>query len=316
MAHEKSPEQQVLENLLLESLKEQRRRRRWGIFFKLIILGYLFIFFLALFSSSSTQMEGDKAKPHVALIEINGTIDEKAVANAHDIIKGLNQAFKASEVKGVVLHINSPGGSPVQASDIYNEILRLREKYKDIKVYAVCSDICASAAYYIACAADQIYANPLSLVGSIGVVMEGFGFPDAMHKIGIERRLFVSGDRKGFLDPFSPLKKEDEAYVKDLLRIVHKQFIQDVEKARGGRLKSNPEIFSGLVWTGAQALPLGLIDGFGSVRSVSREVFKTSNIVDYTSYPSYLDVLAGELKSAFSGELRSRALVKLTSAWL
>jgi protease-4 len=308
MSDEKNLEKNMLENVLLQSIVEQRRKRRWGIFFKLFGFILFLFFILLLFSGGQppSQAEGDKTKSHVAVIEINGVINEKSTANATDIIKGLNQAVKAHHMKGIILHINSPGGSPVQASDIYNEIVRLRAKHKNLKIYVVCGDICASAAYYIASAADQIYANPLSLVGSIGVVMEGFGFTGAMNKVGVERRLLTAGDHKGFLDPFSPLKKEDEAYAKVLLNVVHKQFIKDVQKGRAGRLKNNPEIFSGLIWTGIQSLPLGLIDGFGSVSSVARENLKTSNVVDYTYYPGYFDLLTNQFKAFFPQELSSR----------
>lgn len=303
----------LLEKALLASVVEQRRQRRWSIFFKLIGLTFFILFLMLLFSGekSSPIAEGDKTRSHVAMIEVSGSIDFKGLANASDIIKGLNQAFKSHNVKGIILHINSPGGSPVEASDIYNEVLRLRAKDTTKKIYVVCGDICASAAYYIASAADSIYANPLSLVGSIGVIMDGFGFTGAMGKVGVERRLFTAGDRKSFLDPFSPLKKEDEAYAKELLTVVHQKFIQDVQKGRGNRLKSNPLLFSGLIWTGLQALPLGLIDGYGSVRSVARDLFKTTNIVDYTYYPGYFEVLANQLKAFFPQEFSSYGATSL-----
>jgi len=312
MTDEQNFEKQAIENLLFASLTERRRKRRWGIFFKLLGFTYLLIFLGLMFANQSpTQNQGDKNKPHIALIEINGTIDEKAVANADDIIKSLNQAFKSKYVNGVILRINSPGGSPVQASYIYDEILRLRSRNKNIKVYTVCSDLCASAAYYIASASEKIYANPLSLVGSIGVVMEGFGFTGAMNKVGVERRLFTSGDRKGFLDPFLPMKKEDETYAKQMLNLVHQQFIHDVEKGRGKRLKQTPELFSGLIWTGLQSLSLGLIDGFGSVGSVSRDIFKNDNIVNYTYYPGYFESLTNQLKTIFHQEINGEFLRKV-----
>lgn len=303
MTNEQTFEQQTIEKLLFASVTEQRRKRRWGIFFKLFGFTLVLLFIALLFSNQpSSPIQGDKTKPHVAFIEINGTIDEKALANAGDIIKSLNTAVKTKNVQAIILQINSPGGSPVQAAYVYDEILRLRAKYKNTKIYAVCSDLCASAAYYIASATDKIYANPLSLVGSIGVVMEGFGFTGTMNKVGVDRRLYTAGDRKGFMDPFSPLKKEDEAYVKQMLELVHQRFIHDVQRGRGNRLKQTPELFSGLVWTGMQALPLGLIDGFGSAGSVARDVVKNDNIVDYTSYPSYFDVLSNQLKTSFQHE--------------
>lgn len=316
MSDEQNFEKQAIEKLLFASLTEQRRKRRWGIFFKLFCFGLLILFIALLFTNQPPNLlQGDKTKPHVALIEINGVIDEKALANAGDIIKSLDNAFKAKYVRAVILRVNSPGGSPVQAAYVYDEILRLRAKHNNIKVYTVCSDLCASAAYYIASASDQIYANRLSLVGSIGVVMEGFGFTGTMNKVGVERRLYTAGDRKAFLDPFSPLKKEDEMYVKQMLNVVHQQFIHDVQQGRGNRLKPIPELFSGLVWTGLQALPLGLIDGFGSVGSVARDQFKTDNIVDYTNYPGYFEVLSNQLKLVFTHKLSGEFAQQLGSLY-
>lgn len=316
MSNEQNFEQQTIEKLLFASVTEQRRKRRWGIFFKLFGFALALLFIALLFTNQPPSLgQGDKTKPHVALIEIGGAIDEKALANAGDIIKSLNTAFKTKNVKAVILQINSPGGSPVQAAYVYDEILRLREKHKNIKVYAVCSDLCASAAYYIVSASDQIYANRLSLVGSIGVVMEGFGFTGTMNKVGVDRRLYTAGDRKGFLDPFSPLKKEDEAYVKQMLTLVHQQFIHDVQQGRGNRLKQTPELFSGLVWTGLQALPLGLIDGFGSVGSVARDILKNDNIVDYTNYPSYFEVLSNQFKMSFQQEIGGEFLRQLGAVY-
>lgn len=312
MSNQKDFENSVIEKLLFETLNEQRRKRRWGIFFKFLGLSFTLIFLGFLFSNpSSSAIQGDKTKPHIALIDINGIIDAKAISNADSIIKSLNQAFKGHQVKAIVLRINSPGGSPVQAVSIYDEILRLRAKNKEIKVYSVCEDVCASAAYYIASASDQVYASPLSIVGSIGVLMENFGFTGTMNKVGVERRLFVAGDRKGFLDPFSPMKKEDETFVKKMLSIVHQQFIHDVQKARGTRLKSDPDLFSGLAWTGLQALPLGLIDGFESLGSVSRKVIQEDNVVDYTYYPGYLDVFASRFMTIFPDKFSSRQALKI-----
>jgi protease-4 len=316
MSDEKNFQHQAMENLLFASLVEQRRKRRWGIFFKLLGFGYLLVILaLLLVNPSPGQNQGDKTKPHVALIDITGVIDEKAMANAEDVIKSLNQAFKAKYVEGIILKINSPGGSPVQAAYIYDEILRLRAQNKKLKVYTVCSDICASAAYYVASASDKIYANPLSLIGSIGVIMEGFGFTETMRKVGVERRLFTSGDRKGFLDPFSPIKPEDATYAKHMLELVHQQFIRDVQKGRGKRLKSSPELFSGLIWTGLQSLPLGLIDGFGSVGSVARDIFKNDNVVDYTYYPGYFESLTNQLRTVFHQEINGEILRQVQAAY-
>lgn len=306
--------QNALEKLLLATLVEQRRRRRWGIFFKLITMAIIVSFFVFLFVNQPMgQPQGNKNKPHIALIDINGVIDQKATANAQTVIESLDEAFKTKAVQGVILQINSPGGSPVQAALIFDEILRLRKLHHQIKVYAVCDDLCASAAYYIACACDKIYANRLSLVGSIGVIMEGFGFTDTLHKVGVERRLFTAGDRKAFLDPFSPINPMDASHVKQMLSLVHQQFIHDVMQGRGNRLKSNPDLFSGLIWTGLQALPLGLIDDFGSTQSILREQFKNENSVDYTVYPGYLETLTSQFRTFFEHPFTSEFLGTLNS---
>jgi protease-4 len=292
-------DQKTLEKLLFNTLKEQKSRRRWGVFFKLLFALYVFALLWLVWPTDSIPA-ADKEKPHVALVEVHGEISEDTSANADDIIEGLQDAFKDKNTQGVILAINSPGGSPVQANSVYNEIHYLRKKYPDIKVYAVCSDLCASGAYYIAAAADDIYADPSSLVGSIGVLMDGFGFVDTMQKLGVQRRLLTAGQHKGFLDPYSPVKPGEEKYAQAMLESVHQQFIQSVEKGRGDRLKKDPEIFSGLVWTGAQALPLGLIDGFGDTYTVARDVIKNHTIVDYTVTPNLFEKIANRMGASFS----------------
>ncbi len=292
-------ERATLEKLLFATLKEQRAHRRWGIFFKSLFFLYLLVMLWLVLPGKNFSTAG-KQRSLTALINIEGVIDANGGTKADDVITGLQAAFKDSNTKGIILRINSPGGSPVQASNIYNELRYLRNEHKDIKVYAVCSDLCASAAYYIAAGTDDIYANQTSLVGSIGVLLDSFGFVETMQKLGVERRLLTSGDHKGFLDPFSPMKPDEQKLAQGILDNVHAQFIHDVEAGRGTRLQNNPDIFSGLVWTGSQALPLGLIDGFGDMRSVARDVIKETTIVDYTVTPNYLEKLAHKLGASFS----------------
>ncbi len=273
-------ERGVLEKLALEALKEQRRARRWGIFFKLLTFAYITFLAVVLFDwGRAEKLASDK---HTALVEVAGVIDAKGNSSADNVTAALQGAFKDKKTQGVVLRINSPGGSPVQAGIIYDEIRRLRGLHPDIPMYAVVEDICASGGYYIASAADRIYVDKASLIGSIGVLMDNFGFVDAMHKLGVERRVFTSGDNKAFLDPFSPLEPRQVEHAKALLGEIHEQFIEVVRKGRGTRLKDSPELFSGLIWTGSKSIDLGLSDGFGSLDYVAREVVKAEQIVDYT----------------------------------
>jgi len=274
-------ERKVLEKLAGSALQEQRRSRYWGIFFKSLTLLYLF---LLMFFAAGWFGARDMASPgrHTALVQINGVISDGSAASSEQINAGLQAAFKDRNTQGVVLRINSPGGSPVQAGQINDEIGRLRAQYPDIPIYAVVEDICASGGYYIAVAADRIYVNRASLIGSIGVRMDSFGFSGVLDRLGVERRLLTAGDNKGFLDPFSPLQPGQLAYAQAMLNDIHGQFIDVVKKGRGDRLKPDPEIFSGLVWTGERSIELGLADALGSVEFVAREVIKAENIVDYT----------------------------------
>jgi protease-4 len=289
---------EILKEVLLSAVKEQRLKRRWGIFFKLsfLALTIFFLFFLFGFNTKFTKSTGNYA----ALVDINGVIDNASQANADYIVSGLDSAFKDPNTKGIILRINSPGGSPVQASEVYNEILRQRHLHPSIKIYAVCTDICTSAAYYIASSTNQIYANPASLVGSIGVLIDSFGFVGGLQKLGVERRLLTSGRHKGFLDPFSPLNDNDVRFVTEMLDNIHAKFIQDVVRGRGNRLKINADTFSGYAWTGAQALPQGLIDGFGSAGEVARNVIKTDDIVDYTVKPNPIDLFVQKVGASFA----------------
>ncbi|SHL78813.1 signal peptide peptidase SppA [Phytopseudomonas punonensis] len=294
----------LLEKTLLASVHEQRRSRRWGIFFKLLTFIYLFGA-LALFSPLLSTQGGGSSSPHTAVVEVRGMIADKEAASADNIVGSLRAAFKDPNTKGIILRINSPGGSPVQSGYIYDEIRRLRGENPNIKVYAVISDLGASGAYYIASAADQIYADKASLVGSIGVTAASFGFVDTMEKLGVERRVYTSGEHKAFLDPFQPQKDEETRFWKTVLETTHKQFIDSVKKGRGDRLKDaeHPELFSGLIWSGEQALSLGLIDGLGSTSYVAREVIGQEEMVDFTVQESPLDRFTKKLGASVAEHL-------------
>ncbi|MGA8259223.1 MAG: signal peptide peptidase SppA [Arenicellales bacterium] len=299
-----SVERDILADLAREALRERRRSRRWGIFFKSVFGLYLIAVTVLIAGNGIPTPTG----PHTALVDLEGTIEPNSQASADTIIEGLRDAFKAESSKAVILRINSPGGSPVQASEINSEIHRLREKYPDKPVYAVVTDMCASGGYYVAVAADRIYANRSSIVGSIGVLMNGFGFVDAMNKLGIQRRLFTAGKHKGLLDPFSPLKPFDKEYAEKLLDQVHQQFVDTVKADRGERLSDNPDIFSGLFWTGQEALRLGLIDEYGSVGSVARDVVGADTIVDYTPHQNLFGRVTRKLGVSIANSLRSSLL--------
>lgn len=272
-------ERQTLEKLAFAALDEQRARRRWGIFFKFLGFAYLIVILFALVDWGT---DAEHMESHTALVNLNGVIQSKGEANGENLIAALNSAFEAKNSVGVVLRINSPGGSPVQAGIIFDEIRRLRGKYPDKMLYAVVEDMCASGGYFVAAAADKIYVNKASIVGSIGVLMDGFGFTGTMDKLGVERRLLTAGDNKGFLDPFSPQAPQHKEHAQVLLNDIHKQFIDVVKTGRGNRLKETPEMFSGLMWTGVQSVELGLADDFGSVDSVARDVIKAEKVLDYS----------------------------------
>lgn len=283
-------EQKVLQTVLLEHIKEQRRARRWNIFFKLILLGIIGLVFMSIHNRDLPQPV-ITSLPHTAVIDIYGEIDAGEPANADDIRDVLKAAFEAKHVKGVVLRINSPGGSPVQSRQIYAEIRNLRKRHPHIKIYAAIEDLGTSAAYLIAAAVDEIYADKTSLVGSIGVKIDSFGFVEGMQKIGVERRLYAAGKYKGILDPFSPRVPEEDAIINEQLRTVHVAFIENVREGRGNRLRETPDIFSGLFWSGEQAKELGLIDGFGDAQYIAREIIKVENMVDYSPSATLLDRL-------------------------
>ena len=284
-------ERELVTKLAAAALKEQRRARLWGIFFKLLTFAYITILLLmAVDWKGRAELAG--GKKHTAMVELNGLIAPGTDASADRINLALQAAFKDKNTQGVVLRINSPGGSPVQSQTIYDEMRRLRKKYPDIPLYAVVEDICASGGYYVAVGADRIYVNKASIVGSIGVLMNGFGFTGLMDKLGIERRLITAGENKGMLDPFSPVDNKDVAHAKDLIKDVHEQFIGVVREGRGKRLKESPDLFSGLIWTGQKSVDLGLADAIGSLESVARDVIKAEDIVDYTQKEGVAEKLA------------------------
>ena len=295
----------LLEKTLLAGVQEQRRARRWGIFFKLLTFVYLFGL-LALFSPLlSFDKAASRSASHTALVEVRGMIADQEPASADNVISGLRDAFKDDSTKAVILRINSPGGSPVQSGYIYDEIRRLRAEHPGIKLYAVISDLGASGAYYIASAADEIYADKASLVGSIGVTAAGYGFVGTMEKLGVERRTYTAGEHKAFLDPFQPQKPEETAFWQQVLETTHRQFIASVKQGRGERLKDreNPELFSGLIWSGEQAKALGLVDGLGSASHVARDVIGEKNIVDFTVQESPLDRFSKRLGASVAERL-------------
>lgn len=277
-------ERETLEKLVFATVREQRASRRWGIFFKLSFLLLAFFALWSLYDFDFFGTEGELVGKHTALIEINGTIEDEGSGSADTVIPSLNKAFTDVESVAVVLRINSPGGSPVQAGAIVDEIVRLKRGYPNKPVYVVVDEICASGGYYIAAAADQIYVNKASIVGSVGVLMDGFGFTGTMDKLGVERRLLTAGENKGFLDPFSPQSDKHKAHAQAMLNEIHQQFIAVVRAGRGKRLKETPDTFSGLFWSGARAVDMGLADGFGTVESVARDVIKVENLVDYTAH--------------------------------
>ena len=280
-------EREVLEKVLLESIKEQRASRRWGIFFKFVFL--ILVLGALGYAYYANRDDNESFGAHTALVTIDGEIESGDAGAAETVIPALDKAFADDEAVGVILHINSPGGSPVQAGMINDEIGRLREAYPKKPIYVVVDEICASGGYYIAAAADRIYVDKASVIGSIGVLMDGFGFTGLMDKVGIERRLLTAGENKGFLDPYSPQTPKQKAFAQSMLNEIHQQFIDAVRKGRGKRLKETPEMFSGLFWSGAKAIDMGLADDFGTVDSVARDEFKAEDIVDYTEHEGIED---------------------------
>jgi protease IV len=293
----------VLEKLAMAAVTEQRRARRWGIFFKLVFLTYLLVI-LALAWPDNLGQATRSAKSHTALVRVSGLISSSSAASAKNVNEALRRAFADKNTVGVILEINSPGGSPVQAGEIYDEIRRLRQAHPNIPVHAVVGEVCASGGYYIAAAAQNIYANKASIVGSIGVRMDSFGFTDAIAKLGIERRAYTAGENKDFLDPFKPLRSEDVQHLQGMLDQIHQQFVAVVEEGRGERLKGDREVFSGLVWTGEQSVDLGLVDALGSTRYVAEEIIGEKTLVDYTRRVRLMDRLFDGVESRLGAALR------------
>ncbi len=294
----------LLEKIVRESQNEQKQARRWGVFFKLLTFLYLLVV-LGLMSPAAQRggVASYSGKDHTAVVTVKGVIADEKEAGANNVVTGLRRAFEHKHTKAVILSINSPGGSPVQAGYIYDEIKRLRAKYPAIPLYAVIGDIGASGAYYIAAAADSIFVSESSVVGSIGVTAAGFGFVGTLDKLGVERRNYTSGEHKGFLDPFMPENPEEKAFWQGVLKLTHEQFIQRVRKGRGDRLKETPDMFTGLIWNGDQAVAMGLADGYGSPGQVARDVVKVEEIVDFTPKPTPLDALTGKLGTSMGAAL-------------
>ena len=283
------PIEHSLERVARELIRDRRSERRWRVFFRLAWLGLAAALVWTLFIQRGHS--NVPAGPHTALVEVRGEIAADTEASAEQLIAGLKSAFEDEGARGVVIRINSPGGSPVQAGIVNDEIRRLKTLHKK-KVYAVVDEMCASGAYYIAVAADEIYVDKASLVGSIGVLMDGFGFPGLMDKLGIERRLLTAGDNKGMLDPFSPQNAKHKAYAQAMIDQIHKQFIQVVRDGRGDRLKETDETFSGLFWNGEEAIRLGLADKIGTLDHVAREVIQAEEVIDYTAKENMAEKLA------------------------
>lgn len=307
-------ERDALQDLLTASLKEQRRARRWGIFFKLLTFGYLTVSVLLVFGAiSASRSEAISTEPHTAVVRLEGVIAPGSEgADSALIIDGLKAAFEDKNTKAVLIQANSPGGSPVQSGIVYDEMQRLRKQYPKIPLYVVIEDVCASGCYYIAAAGDKIYADKASIVGSIGVLMDGFGFTGTMEKLGVQRRLLTAGSNKGFLDPFSPLDENQKAKAQVMLDEIHQQFISAVKEGRGKRLATdNPDLFSGMVWSGAAGKELGLVDGLGSVDSVARDVVKVEKLVDFTPQASFADRIARQIGVSAATHLSSQLQFQL-----
>jgi protease-4 len=290
---------EVIERLAFSAVTEQRRARRWSVFFKVLLAFYL-LALLLLYMPRDWDEVTAPGKKHTALVELSGAISDSSEASADTVIGGLRDAFEDKKTVGVILRANSPGGSPVQSSYIYQEIRRLRELHPDKKLYAVITDMCASGCYYVVAAADEIYVNKSSIVGSIGVRMDSFGFVDTLDKLGVERRLYTAGESKGFLDPFLPSKEADIDHVQKLLGDIHEQFKSAVRDGRGDRLQDAPQLFTGLVWTGEESVNMGLVDKIGSAGYVAREVIGEEEIVDFTQKPDLLERLSDRIGVAMA----------------
>ena len=301
-------ERNVLEKIALEALAEQRIARRWRVALSLAWLVLLFLLLFTALGWVGGKRDVSSLDKHTALVELKGVIASDSKASADKIINSLQNAFKDKNTQGVVLRINSPGGSPVQSGYINDEIKRLRTKHKDIPLYVVVQDICASGGYYVAAAADKIFVDKASIVGSIGVLMDGFGFTGTMEKLGVERRLVTAGENKGFLDPFSPINAEQQKYAKQMVDEIHQQFIKVVRDGRGKRLKETPEMFSGLVWSGEKSVAIGLADGLGGLDYVARDIIKAEQVVDFTVEDSFSETVARRLGASAADSFWNKVL--------
>jgi protease IV len=303
-ANQNQPEgwaQKTLETVALASIKEQQTARRWSNFFKILLALYLFT--ILGFSMGWFGGKGKTSGNHTALIEVAGVIEAGGDVNADSVMGSLQDAYDSEGTKGIILRINSPGGSPVQSGIIFDEIKRQKAMHPKIPVYAVVEDICASGGYYIAAAADKIYVDKASIVGSIGVLMDGYGFTETMKKVGVERRLLTAGENKAMLDPFSDVNPKHKAFAQTMLNEIHEQFKTAVRVGRGNRLKETPEVFSGLFWSGEQSIKLGLADAMGSADYVAREVIKEEEIVDFTYQETVVDRFAKKFGASVGASL-------------
>ena len=294
-------EKELISKLAESSLKEQKKARRWSIFFKLLTFAYLTSILFLYTDPSLTNVKIDKK--HTALINLKGIIADDKEASANNIVGALRDAFDDENTAGIIIKINSPGGTPVQAGYIYDEIVRLKTKHPDTPLYAVISDMCASGGYYVASAADKIYADKASIVGSIGVRMDNFGFVDTMKKIGVERRTLTAGENKALMDPFLPVNEKSQAHLATMLDEIHQQFINAVKKGRGDRLKDAEGLFSGLIWTGERSVEIGLVDELASSSYVAREVIGEEDMVDFTVKKDLLERLAGRIGTSAASTL-------------
>ena len=307
VANNNAWQQQTIEKLALSGLKEQQTARRWSTFFKFLTFAYLFFILVA-----ALGWFGGKGAsgPHTAIIEIAGVIEAGGEVNADSVISSLHEAYDNTNTKGIILRFNTPGGSPVQSGIINDEIVRQKKLHPKIPVYGVVEDICASGGYYIAAATDKIYVDKGSIVGSIGVLMDGYGFTEVMKKVGVERRLLTAGENKAMLDPFSEVNPKHQALAQTMLNEIHEQFKTVVRNGRGARLKETPEVFSGLFWSGEQSIKLGLADALGSADYVAREVIKQEEIVDYTYQETVVDRFAKRFGASMAKSIGIDAMTK------
>jgi protease IV len=299
---------QLIERVLLAHVEEQRKARRWAIVWRMMGFVVILIAVSVSFFSGGTATNSPPSTPHTAMVDLSGVIDSEGEASAAVINEALRMAFESEAAKGVILRVNSPGGSPVQSGIVFDEIRRLRAAHADKPLIAVVEDVAASGGYYIAAAADSIYVDKASLIGSIGVRMDSFGFTEAMKKLGVERRVLTAGENKAMLDPFLPVDPKQKEAIQSMLGEVHQQFVNAVKQGRGERLKADPNLFTGMVWTGSKSIELGLTDGLGTIDSVARDVIKAEEIVDYSMQPNLLERLSRRF-GASMGESMARALM-------